>query len=228
MRIVSWNIELGHDIERAADEILGHVELRDAHVVLVQEMSPQSAATLAERLGMDYLFEAADTHPQTHQPFGNAIMSRWPLQDPQHLLLPHVARVGGQPRSVLLATTTIDGTVLRVGSPHLETVLLSPRRRRLQLDELAKSLQQTSTPLVLGGDFNTASRRSLRAFEAILASANLTRLSPLDSETFRRFRRPFVLDHFFGLGVRPTVGGVVPTGLVSDHGPIWIEYSLDR
>ena len=226
MRVVSWNIELGHNIEAAAEILLGHPNLQSADIVLTQEMSTESSNELAQLLGMNVLYDWAELHCKTGEPFGNAIMTRAPLRDPEHLRLPHIARINGQPRSAVFATATMDGADLLIGSIHLETVLLSLRRRVSQLEPVSAFVGGTTGPSIIGGDFNAASRRSIAAFERTLAAAEMQRLSALDDETFRRFGRPFALDHFFGRGLRAVDGGVVHTGTVSDHEPIWVELSL--
>ena len=225
MRVVSWNIELGRNVDGVAEILLDHPDLQSADIVLSQEMSTDSANALAERLGMHVLYDWAELHCKTGEPFGNAIMTRSPLRDPEHLRLPHIARVNGQPRSAVFAATTVDDVDVLIGSIHLETVLLSLRRRVQQLEPVSQFLAGSAGPSIIGGDFNTASRRSIAAFERTLAAADMQRLSELGEETFHRFGRPFVLDHFFGRGLRALDGGVVPTGAVSDHEPIWVELS---
>jgi len=222
-RVVSWNIELGLQVDKAAEALLNHPDLKGADIVLTQEMSTDSANELAELLGMHCEYDWAELHCETGEPFGNAIMSRSPLTNREHLLLPHTARINGQPRSALFATTTINDTDVLIGSIHLETVLLSLRRRVDQLQPIADFLSQTNGPSIIGGDFNTASSRSRKAFERALTKPGLSRLSRLDQETFRRFSRPFVLDHFFGRNIKVLDGGVVTTGNVSDHEPIWLN-----
>ena len=159
MRVVSWNIELGRNVDGVAEILLDHPDLQSADIVLSQEMSTDSANALAERLGMHVLYDWAELHCKTGEPFGNAIMTRSPLRDPEHLRLPHIARVNGQPRSAVFATTTIDDVDLLIGSIHLETVLLSLRRRVQQLEPVSQFLAGSTGPSIIGGDFNTASRR---------------------------------------------------------------------
>lgn len=226
MRVVSWNIELGDDIDLAAHELLSHAQLRSADVILVQEMSPASVTILSDLLGQPALYEAAASHSKTLHPFGNAILSRWPMRLTQHLRLPHIAPIDGMPRSALFATVDVSGDEVLVASVHIETVLLDLRRRRRQVATIAAHAALTNGPCIIGGDFNTASRRSLHAFEGHLAEAQLERLSRIDDQTFTRFGRPFVLDHIFGRGVSTIDGGVVETE-ASDHDPVWVELRLD-
>ena len=43
MRIVTWNIELGLDLDVVASEIERHPELRAPDIMLAQELSPEQA-----------------------------------------------------------------------------------------------------------------------------------------------------------------------------------------
>ncbi|MFT7648774.1 MAG: endonuclease/exonuclease/phosphatase family metal-dependent hydrolase [Candidatus Poriferisodalaceae bacterium] len=228
MRVVTWNIELGKDIELAAEELLGQPDLKNADLILVQEMSPASTDQLSSLLGIPALYDAVATHPKTGLPFGNAILSPWPLSDPQNVALPHTALIDGQARSVLFATADIDGDQVVVGSIHLETVLLDVRRRSRQVVAAAQHLDQTTQPCIIGGDFNSASRRSLRAFDDVLRKADVHRLSTEEQPTFHRFGRPFFLDHIFGRGVTRIESGVVEAAAASDHDPVWAIVELDE
>jgi len=113
-----------------------------------------------------------------------------------------------------------------LGSIHLETVLLALRRRREQIQPAADFLARSSGPTLIGGDFNTASSRSLEAFSAVLGAAGLGRPEQT-AHTFRRFGRPFVLDHFFVRECGVESAGVCSVPAVSDHDPIWINFDVE-
>lgn len=79
MRIVSWNIELARNTARAAAELTASDRLRSPDLLLVQEMAPRSVVDLAARLELEYRFVAPAIHPKTGTPFGNAVLSSWPM-----------------------------------------------------------------------------------------------------------------------------------------------------
>ena len=62
MRVVSWNIELGRNVDGVAEILLDHPDLQSADIVLSQEMSTDSANALAERLGMHVLYDLSLIH----------------------------------------------------------------------------------------------------------------------------------------------------------------------
>jgi endonuclease/exonuclease/phosphatase family metal-dependent hydrolase len=224
---VSWNIEFGLRANDAATILAEHPELRNADVVLLQEMDDPGSAVIAERLGMDHVYEPASVHPQTGRPFGNAILSRWPVTAPAVFHLPHVAAVQGQPRLALTASLDVEGRRVSAVSVHTETPVLSHRKRLVQFialgDDIASLPDQR---VVVGGDFNTASSRSVQAVTDELARRRLHRMSAGSGPTLRRAGRDFVLDHVFARGFAPVSTGVARGLDVSDHAPVWAEIEM--
>ncbi len=230
MRVVSWNIELGREVDTAAQELRTAAELSTADVLLVQEMDPDGVARLAELLDMDFRYEWTDHHPFTHAPFGNAVLSRWEMSEAVAVPLPHSVPFAGVGRCAVMCTVDVDGEVVRAASVHLETALLPLRLRMAQVATMLERFPagDTSRPLVVGGDFNTASLRSLRRTDGAMTDAGLVRLTSAALPTFRRFNRDFTLDHLYGEQLRVRDSGVVPDVASSDHYPIWAEVAADN
>ncbi len=227
IRVVSWNIELGRNLGQAASEFLSTDRLADADIVLLQEMDDEGTRSLAESLGMESRYTAPDVHPATGRPFGNAILSRWPMSEPAEIRLPHTARFQGQLRAVTAATVDVDGTPVAAYSVHIETVFLGTRRRSTQVRTLGgDAAGHRVSPVVIGGDFNTASQRSRRAFDGELERLGFTRATGDDVRTFTRFGRSYGLDHLYSRGVAVVDSGVAPDPRASDHQPIWAEFAL--
>lgn len=222
IRIVSWNIELGLNLDQAVTELRSEPDLRNADIILLQEMSPSGTQRVAENLNMDYRYAAPARHPDTGQPFGNAVLSPWPMDHLIEIPLPHTAPIQGQPRMAVGATIEIAGTPTTAFSLHLETVLLSLARRERQVAAFTSAISgDPEHPIVVGGDFNTASTRSIRRFGSTMARAGLKPLSQSPAPTFRRFGRGFTLDHMYARKVTATAGGVASSAHASDHKPIW-------
>lgn len=223
VRVVSWNIELGQNIARAAFEIDQNEWLRAPDVLLVQELSPAGASELGDRLDMDVRFAAPATHPKTGMLFGNAVLSSWPMGEVMEIPLPHTSIVMGQRRAVTSAVVAIDGTEVIAHSVHLETVLMDVRRRAAQVRTLANATLGSTQPSVVGGDFNAASARSLRSFDLPLRSVGFDRVTDQSMKSFRRFGRRFALDHLYLRALAASAVGVEATPKASDHQPIWAE-----
>lgn len=226
MRVVSWNIELGRNIDQAAHDIQHSEHLCDPDVLLVQEMAPHSVADLADRLGLDYRFAAAASHPKTGTPFGNAVLSAWPMSDVIETPMPHTAPVMGQKRSAASAVLNVEGVEVVAFSVHLETVLLATRRRVAQVRSVADVTDCQPHPSIIGGDFNSASVRSLRNFDAPLHSVGFERVTKPSMKSFRRFGRAFALDHLYVRDLTVQSVGVEMSSTASDHQPVWAELSL--
>lgn len=223
MRVVSWNIEHGRNIEQAAAEIQASDRLRDPDALLVQELHPHGASLLAELLDMSFQFFAPAEHRKTGQLFGNAVLSQWPLRNPIETPLPHTSMVMGQKRSATSAGFAANGTEIDVSSVHLETALLSIRRREAQARAVADAARRSTLPAIVGGDFNSASSRSLRRFDVALGTAGFERITSNSMTSFRRFGREFALDHLYIRDLLVSEVGVETAANASDHKPVWAE-----
>lgn len=228
MRVVSWNIELGRNVEQAAAEIEASEYLQSPDVLLVQEMDPQGVERLVELLAMDARYAAPASHPKTGEPFGNAVLSPWPMSEVMETPMPHTALVMGQRRAATSAVVTIDGVEVVAHSVHLETVLLDVRRRVAQVRSLAEAASPVMRPSIVGGDFNAASARSLRNFDKPLESVGFERITDNSMKSFRRFGLDFALDHLYVRDLEVRTVGVEPIASVSDHQPIWADLEISR
>ena len=222
MRVVSWNIEHGRQVERAAEELSTIDELCDADLLLVQEMDDVGTHLLGELLGMNVGYVEGRPHRSTGRPFGNAVLSPWPVSDVTSVPMPFTATVAGHPRAAIAATVDVDGDPIVAYSVHVETVLLSLSRRSAQVAAVAA--HTTARPhgvVIVGGDFNTATSRSVAVFDRVMADYGVDRLDGGSQPTFDRFGRSFPLDHLYGRGVEVVSAGTAREAGTSDHRPIW-------
>lgn len=229
MRIVTWNIELGRRIDDAANQITDDTDLWPADVLLAQELSPEQAIRLSDLLGMNHHYWAPADHPKTGRPFGNAVLSPWPITEARHLALPHIAPVNGQPRGATVATVNVDAHPITAYSVHVETVLLRLRRRVDQLGPVIADLaEHRPRAAIVAGDFNAGSLRAIAGFDRTLAAVGLQPVSNRDHQTFQRFGRAFTLDHIYANGLQPESTGVGPASPTSDHRPVWAVLRTDE
>ncbi len=157
LKVVAFNVENAVHVDRAIRLIRGSAALRDPDVLLLQEMDELGARTIAESLGLFYVYYPATVSPTTQRDFGDAILSRYPIRSDRKIILPHLSFNHHTQREAVAATIGVGGRLVRVYSLHLATILENgPRSRR---DQLAAVLADASHfPLVvLGGDFNSAS-----------------------------------------------------------------------
>ncbi len=215
LRIVTFNIKHARRIERAISVLTETPQLCDADVVVLQEMDVPGTERIAAALGMSSVYIPSTVHPHDRRDFGNAVLSRWPIEATRKLLLPHESRFVGSRRSVAIATLRVGGRRLRVYSVHLETILrLGPGARQEQARAILDDARSSSDPVIVAGDLND--RGLARLFEA----AGFTWLTRDVHDT----EGMFDFDHVFARGLapasRPAAGAVDNRG-ASDHRPVW-------
>lgn len=222
--VVTWNIKFGLDVSGAISALTEADELQGASIILLQEMDQPGTAAIADALGYTWKFTSATAHPQTGRDFGNAILAPGPLDRYEAAWLPHDTGRQITPRIVVWATTTVGGRSIAVGSAHTETPALALKRRIEQFAAVARGpLEPRAEPLLIGGDFNTASNRSIDALTTAMESVGLTRLSANAGWTLQRAGRRFTLDHVFGRGFEVRGSGAVRGLAASDHAPLWVR-----
>lgn len=179
IRIVSWNINRGLQLQRIIDFLQG----ARADLVLLQESDLNARRThhlniakeISQKLEMNYVFgrefqeltQGSRVSPAYH---GQATLSRWPLSGARiirfrrqsnfwrpHWFLPEISpfqeRLGG--RLALIVEANVAGKVMVTYNLHLESKG-DDGLRCAQLDETLEDARQYNAkmPIVLAGDFN--------------------------------------------------------------------------
>lgn len=227
VRVVSWNIRHGIEVDVAVDELRKVHELARPDLLLLQEMDERGTARIADALDADHVFHSVTEHRKSARHFGNAIVSPWPIADAGELALPHVAPVGGHPRAAVRANVSVAGREVLAYSVHTETAALRLSRRVEQFQRVADDVRdRRATHVVVGGDFNTVTARGVDALSRALSTAGLRRASIEAGASFRRAGREVSLDHLFVTGLEPRSVGVVTSTAASDHRPLWAELAI--
>ncbi len=224
IKVVSWNIRFGLDIDGAEAALREVDELRSADVLLLQEMDEAGTKSIAAALGLHHVYGAGGAHAKSGRDFGNAVLAKSPLRGKAVLELPHQARVGGHPRVAVSAEANLGGSSVTLCSTHTEIPALSTTRRHEQFATIASAAAGWPTErAIVGGDFNTVTSRGVRALTRLLGDSGLAHVSVEAITTLRRIGQDFTLDHIFARGLRPLESGVVRGLDVSDHSPIWVS-----
>ncbi len=220
LRIVSFNIEYSRHARQAAQILSTAPTLRDADIILLQEMTAPATKFLADSLHMRYVYYPAIYNRIVHRDIGNAILSRWPITDDAKLILPSRSRYAKTQRIATAATIRIEDQRIRVYSTHFGTPAdLGWKGRVAQLRGILDNASQY--PLVIiGGDMNSQDiGRIARESGYTWPTDTIPR-----SNAFGRF------DHFFVRGLTllssRSVGTHRVQSSVSDHSPIWIMLRL--
>ena len=143
---------------KIANAMLADRELRDADLIMMQEVprsdaSCSGACAIGKQLGMYAVF--APGHVEGKSDMGVAILSKAPITSAQIIELPwNDVHMNAGRRVALVATIQYAGRPLTVYAVHLEN-RLTPGDRKKQMRPVLEHAQHQSTPVIIGGDFNT-------------------------------------------------------------------------
>lgn len=221
LKVVTFNIAAAKKIDCAIEEMLTFEELRDVDILLLQEMDETGTARIAEALHYNYIYYPIAIHRQFKQYFGNAILSKWPIQEEEKVILPHANPKDQQRRIAVAATICIENERVKVYSVHTETIWLSQAKRREQVKALVEHIaaQQTFPYIIVGGDFNTVWKKDVQANTLLFNTNQLDLASAGVGSTVSPFLH---LDHIYTKGLRVIANGKVNRSQASDHAPVWV------
>ncbi len=221
MRGATWNIQYGQHIPQAITVFQQTPDLQDLDVLLLQEMDSEGTAAIAQALGMNFVYYPASVHPKHHRDFGEAILSPWPLEKDQKLLLPHYSPRNGQVRIAVIAQVQAP-TPIWVYNTHLETSLMDPNQRLDQLETILQDAQTRTGPILLGGDFNTLTPLEQKALVEHMSEAGFVWATSEVTGTVSAAEGHLTLDYIFVRELTPVDAGVVTHTRVGDHWPLWV------
>lgn len=191
-RVAAWNLERGIELDGQLEAMREHPYLRDADLFLLTETdvgmarsrNRDVARTLARELGLHYAFAPCylnlakgsgveysvegENEVGLH---GNAVLSRYPLERARAIRLDNgkdkmagrEKRLGSQ--TALAVEVALPGAPFTAVSVHLDAQSRQSHRRDQMRDILASL---GPGPALIGGDWNTTTHNSSRAFHAIV------------------------------------------------------------
>ena len=218
LRVVTFNVKYGRQAAAAAQLLKDDPRLSGADLIALQEMDEVSTERIARALALNYVYYPAAIHPVPKKNFGNAVLSRWPLDDDVKIVLPHRGRLRNSVRIAVGATMRIPGREpIRVYSVHLETpVSISGKGRRDQAEAILADA--ASHPrVIVAGDFNS------RGILDLFASRGYRWLTRRVGRTISRFSWDHIAVRGLGLRDCVSVGALAHAREVSDHRPVWAD-----
>lgn len=221
LRVVTFNVQWGREVSGAARLLADHPDLRQAGLVLLQEMDETGTAEVARALGMHWVYYPASVHPSAGGNFGNAVLSRWPIVSSGKLVLPHQGLGHGSSRIAVWATVLVQEAPIRVYSLHLATVVaVGAAGHEDQARVVVEDALAHPGPVILAGDFNSdwiGRMLVAEGFDWVTREVGVT-------------TRRFSVDHIFVRGWpgngTATAGAVADAGRLSDHRPVWAVLGL--
>ncbi len=220
---VSYNINFGELVDEALTD-LAQIPLPD--LVMLQEMDEVGTDHIARETAMDYVYYPASVH-RHNKNFGNAILSRWPILRTQKLILPRRHPANKQMRIATKAKLDVNGTAVCVYCVHTEVYLTTRQYRRDQIQAITGDILNAGEYVIVGGDFNTVRRTSIRRLVAYFEALGFIRASKGVGPTVKKLRvSPSAADHIFTRGMTVVDAGRQKEINGSDHYPIWVQLTF--
>ena len=214
LRVVTFNIEYAKRMPPAIRGLREHADLRDADLVMLQEMDAAGVEAVAAALRLNYAYFPAARHPGTGRDVGNAVLTPWPIEEEWKVPLPHKSLILGQGRAAVGARVRIGARAVRAYSVHFGSPLgISGSQRRAQARALLADAGSGPDPVVIAGDLNSHG----------LGGAFVAAGFSWPTQKVGGTRGSFSFDHVFarGLGEGGTRAGVARDVEASDHRPVW-------
>ena len=226
LTVVSFNIKFAKEIALVIREFSADARLRQADVLLLQEMDSAGVEIIARGLGYDYVYYPATRHPQSGKDFGNAVLSKWRIKQDQKILLPYEAPGNKTRRIAVAARLAVADREILAASVHTATFVQGEEKQLQQAGAVLHQLAPDDGCVIIGGDFNTLVPGSAEATQSIFARRGFTHASFGTGATARFCPVGFTLDHIFVRGMRVVAAGRVHASRASDHVPIWVKVVL--
>jgi endonuclease/exonuclease/phosphatase family metal-dependent hydrolase len=243
LRIVTFNVrDGGIDPALLAASFRSQPNLASADIVMLQEVVafPEEGATrvsrLAQELGLGWFYAPARReHAGT---LGDAILSRYPLEDLAVMRLPLAPHK--RQRIAAKANLRLGDRVIALMTTHLDTSLNITER----ILQIRPAIIDLPTSAIVGGDFNTNPYAWQESTVPLLPTAQIvdTDQAPLFDDYMSRlgFENPTAelgptnerlgiqsrLDAVFVRGFEVVARGVERDIMSSDHWPVWVEIRI--
>lgn len=166
IKVMSYNIHHANPPTRPdfidIDAIVKVIAAQDPDLVALQEVDYSTqrsgegnqAAIIAEKLGMHFYFGKAIDYDGGE--YGNAILSKYPIQKGTTYLLPNEPEAGTEDRIMAAGKIKLpNGKKIIFASTHLDYLSYSPSRI-LQINRILEISEEMDHPVILAGDFNAA------------------------------------------------------------------------
>ncbi len=225
LTVVSSNTHFVENIGLAIEE-LGEIPKID--ILLLQEVDEVETERIARALKHNYVYYPASVHTKHDKNFGNAILSRWTIKKSEKLILPHENPKNGQIRIAVCAIVVVDKVEILTCTVHTETAWLGYKKRLEQVDTLINNIDDDAEYVIVGGDFNTVSSRSVRDLDDRFEGVGLKRATHRVGVTTARLPVGFAMDHIYTRGMSVLDAGKHSQAKASDHLPIWAQLKFGQ
>ena len=229
LTVITFNITTGTSVSEVLKAIENDKDFLSTDILLLQEVNEDQVKAIARAFQLNYVYYPISKSREDIN-FGNAILARTKINKPNKLILPH-SKINGRIRNATNCQLEINGKELLVYSIHNETMIMSNRKRRDQLnailqDILSKSVEPDA--IIIGGDFNYICKKNLQkemeAFE-LIGFDWITK--EIGSTKNTKFIIKGSLDHFAIKNLEPSGIKTLKDMTISDHHPVMITIQND-
>ena len=228
IKVLSFNIKFSKKIDRAIYELTEFQNLKHADILLLQEMDHEGTKSIAKELKYNYIYYPASIHTRHKKDFGNAILSKWPMENEKKIILPHSSIRTKQKRIAISAMVKINRFEILTYSIHTEGFWLSNTNKKNQIDSIANSIPSDLEYVIVGGDFNTIGSSSNKEAEKVFIDCGFVCASKTIGSTAKIGPFKGTLDHIFTRGVQVIGSGKLEQTEASDHFPFWVVLKLEE
>jgi endonuclease/exonuclease/phosphatase family metal-dependent hydrolase len=232
LQVASYNIHFSKDMPGVIKDLTENETLRNADFILLQEATGpiggqgNTVEQIAQALKLNYVYAPAVVRYGAD--YGNAILSKWPMQELRKVLLPISNLEKCNQRIALGVTALVEGQATQVYSIHLSTKFLSTiggeAARARQLKPAVEQMNLLpDMPTIIGGDFNDIFHPGWKKILSLMTANGYGDGHPVDGWTLKTGH--FTIDHIFVRGFKFEGGGNVFHAKGSDHIPIWSDLS---
>ena len=162
MRVMTWNLwwRFG-PFEQRLPAIIDTMRQVDADVLCLQEVWSNNERDVADEIAAALDMHAVRTDPVlwNGESFGNAILSRWPIERVASLPIPNAEGIDGHRRVVAASVDTPWGA-WPFASTHIDHRFDASAARQLQVQRLLELSSEwrgdpiSDLPLIVGADLN--------------------------------------------------------------------------
>ncbi|MGE5629631.1 MAG: endonuclease/exonuclease/phosphatase family protein [Caulobacteraceae bacterium] len=219
LKVMTYNIHRGINRRNKLDidGIVDTIKSADPDIVALQEVERFSVRTrfqdqvklIADKLSMNYAYGKSINIISGQ--FGNAILSKYPIEEYEVVKLPSVK----ENRTLLKAVVSVSGTKITVYNTHLG---LNQYEREEQVTEIKKIIGNNKR-FILAGDFNSSVDK-LGALTGTLKDCAAYTKGEKEKPTFENNEIRERIDYIFTSGDFRVKEYDVPESEASDHYPV--------
>jgi len=229
VKVVTYNIKLGKNIEQTIHELDSVPELRDPDVIFLQEMDPGGVNDIAHHLQYNFVYYPAALHSTHEKDFGNAILTKWPIKAYRKLILPYEHPIRKMYRIAVFALLEMGKLEVLTCCVHTEIYILGHEKKLEQVQAVVGNISDHYPYVIVGGDFNTDIDYQIEEMEKVFGEAGFVRVTEGVGATHKGDPLgliKFEFDHIFARGFEVMSAGKVKEAEASDHLPVWTVLRL--